>query len=170
MLPLLLAGAILPASARADEVDLTRSRSSGKPAQLVIRAEGGSEFAPYGYLGGAVSWLTESQFEFEAGAGGGFPGVQLGFAARRLFGERGSYLVSEIALAGNPRVNRSLSDTDRYLNAAAVGAKGSIWTLFGIGYEQRGEGLNLSVVGSIVFTTASLTPHFALHGGLGFGF
>jgi hypothetical protein len=170
LLPLLLAAALLPSPARADELDLSRSRPSGKPPSLVVRAEGGSDFAPYGNVGGAVSWLTESQFEFEAGAGGGFPGLQLGFAARRLFGERGSYFVSEIAIAGNPRVNRGAADADKYLSAGAVSAKGSVWTLVGIGFEQRQDLINLSLVGSIVFTTASFTPHFAVHGGVGIAF
>lgn len=157
-------------AAFADEVDLSQRRSSGRPPEYVVRAEGGSAFAPYGYVGGALSWLTESQFEFEAGMGGGFPGLQLGFAARRLFGEGGQYLVFEIAIAGNTRVNRGASDADRYLNAGAAQGNGSIWTDLGAGLEQRTDLFDLSIVGSIVFTTASLTPKYAVHGGIGFGF
>jgi hypothetical protein len=156
-------------AALADEVDLSQHTTSGTPV-IVVRAEGGSDFAPYGRVGGAVSWLTESQFSFELGAGGGFPGLQLGFAARRLFGDFGSYFVTEIAIAGNTRQNRGASDADRYLNAGAASGRGSIWTNLGIGFEQRTELIDFSVVGCLVLTTASLTPHYAVHGGVGFGF
>ncbi len=98
---------LLAPAAFADEVDLTpRSRSEHKPASLVVRGEGGTAFAPFGYLGGCISWLTASKLELELGAGGGFPGLQLGIAARQLFGERGGYLLLELAIAGNTRVNR----------------------------------------------------------------
>lgn len=156
-------------AALADEVDLSQRRGSGRPPQYVLRLEGGSAFAPYGLVGGTLSWLTESQFEFELGAGGGFPGLQAGLALRRLFGE-GQYLVTEIAIAGNSRVNRGASDADRYLNAAAAQAKGSLWTDLGIGFEQRSELFDLSLVGALVLTTASLTPKWCFHGGVGFGF
>ena len=158
------------AAALGDEVDLSQRRAGGRPPQYVLRVEAGNEFAPYGRVGGAVSWLTESQFEFELGAGGGFPGLQLGFAARRLFGEGGQFFVTELALAGNTRVNRGASDADRYLNANAAQTKGSLWTDLGIGFEQRTDLVDLSVVGSLVLTTASLTPKFCFHGGVGFGF
>jgi hypothetical protein len=166
MLALLL---VCSTAALADEVDLSQ-QSSGRTPQIVVRAEGGSEFAPYGLVGGAVSWLTESQFSFELGAGGGFPGVQFGFAARRLFGDFGSYFVTEIAIAGNTRVNRGASSADRNLNAGASSGRGSIWTNLGVGFEQRTDVIDFSLVGCLVLTTASLTPHFAVHGGVGFGF
>ena len=156
-------------AALSDEVDLSQRRGSGHAPQYVLRLEGGNEFAPYGRVGGTLSWLTESQFEFELGAGGGFPGLQAGFALRRLFGEE-QYFVTEIALAGNSRVNRGASDADRYLNAAAAQAKGSLWTNLGIGFEQRSDLFDLSVVGDLVLTTASLTPKWSVHGGVGFGF
>jgi len=161
---------VIPAAALGDEVDLSPRRGSGRPPQLVLRAEAGNDFAPYGRIGGAVSWLTESQFEFELGAGGGFPGLQLGFAARRLFGDEGQFFVTEIALAGNTRVNRGASDADRYLSASAAQTQGSLWTDLGLGFEQRTDLFDLSVVGSLVLTTASLTPKFCFHGGVGFGF
>ena len=154
----------------ADEIDLSQRRGSDRPPPYVLRVEAGNQFAPYGLAGGAVSWLTESQFEFELGGGGGFPGLQLGFAARRLFGDSGQYFVTEIALAGNTRVNRGASDADRYLSANAAQTKGSLWTDLGIGFEQRTDLFDLSVVGSFVLTTASLTPKFCVHGGVGFGF
>lgn len=161
---------LLAAAALGDEVDLSQRRGNGRPPQIVLRVEAGNDFAPYGRIGGAVSWLTESQFEFELGGGGGFPGLQLGFAARRLFGDEGQFFVTEIALAGNTRVNRGASDADRYLSASAAQTKGSLWTDLGIGFEQRTDLFDLSVVGSLVLTTASLTPKFSLHGGVGFGF
>jgi hypothetical protein len=167
MLALLL---VCSTAALADEVDLSQQSSEGRTPQIVVRAEGGSEFAPYGLVGGAVSWLTESQFSFELGAGGGFPGLQLGFAARRLFGDFGSYFVTEIAIAGNTRVNRGASNADRYLNAGAASGRGSVWTNLGVGFEQRADVIDFSLVGCLVLTTASLTPHFAVHGGVGFGF
>ncbi len=157
-------------AAMADEVDLSTRRHEGAPPTYVLRAEAGSEFAPYGYAGAALSWLTESGFSFEFGAGGGFPGLQLGLAARRLFGDGGSYLVAEIAVAGNTRVNRGASSADRYLNAAAASANGSVWTDIGVGFEQRQDFFDLSIVGSMALTTASFTPHWAVHGGVGFGF
>ena len=171
LLSLLLAVLLSAAGARADVLDLTDStRHQGKPPSLVLRVEGGSEFAPYGYVGGCLSYLTESLFEFELGAGGGFPGLQLGLAARRLFGDRGSYVVTELALAGNTRVNRGADSADPLLNLQATQSQSSLWTSLGAGFEQRTGVFDLSVVGAIVLTTASLTPHFAIHGGLGFGF
>jgi hypothetical protein len=162
---------LVPTAVYADEIDLSqRGRGDGQPATWVIRAEGGNEFAPYGYAGVAVSWLTESGFEFEGGAGGGFPGLQLGFAARRVFMfEGGPGLATEIALAGNTRVNRAAAETGTP-NTAAVNSTSSLWTLLGLGFELRQERLDLSVVASIVFTTASLSPKWAIHGGVGFGF
>ena len=165
------AAALSPALASADEIDLTpRSRHSNKAPSLVIRAEGGSPFAPYGLVGGCISYLTESQFEFEAGGGGGFPGLQLGFAARRLFGEDGSFFATELALAGNNRQNRGADSADPQLSLDAKQSQSSFWTALGFGFEQRQDHFSLSLIGSVVFTTASLTPHFAIHGGLGFGF
>ncbi|TMA31608.1 MAG: hypothetical protein E6J88_03720 [Deltaproteobacteria bacterium] len=158
----------VPSVAYADLVDASERRA-GRPSSWVVRAEGGSAFAPYGYAGGALSWLTESGFAFEAGAGGGFPGLQLGLAARRLFGEGGSYLVTEIALAGNTRVNRGASEAERSFGGASL-TRSSLWTDIGFGFEQRQDTLDVSVVGCIVFTTSSLTPQWAIHGGVGFGF
>lgn len=166
----LLALLLTPLAARADVVDLTpHARRSLKPPALVLRFEGGNAFAPYGYVGGCVSFLTESLFEFEAGAGGGFPGLQLGVAARRLFGDDGSFLVTELNVAGNTRVNRG-EDANPLLSLQAAQARSSIWTSLGAGFEQRGDVISFSAVASVVLTTASLTPHFAVHGGVGFGF
>lgn len=163
--------ALLPSFARADELDLTpRSRRTNKPSSLVLRAEGGSAFAPYGFVGGCLSYLSESQFEFELGAGAGFPGVQFGIAARRLFGENGSFFATELALAGNNRVNRGADDANPLLNVDAQKSRSSLWTSLGFGFEQRQDNFSLGIIGSIVITTASLTPHFSIHGGIGFGF
>ena len=164
---LLLTLAALPVFA--DEVDLTRSsrRRSGEVPTLVLRAEGGNEFAPYGYAGGVVSWLAGPHNSFEVGAGGGFPGLQLGFTARELFGEGGQFLLAELSIAGNTRVNRG--NPNPRINAQAAAAQNSLWSCLGLGFEQRGD-IDLSIAADIVFTTADLTPHWAIHGGLGFGF
>jgi hypothetical protein len=170
-LPFLLIVSLLAPSARADVLDLSEgSRRPDKLQALVLRLEGGNAFAPYGYLGGCVSYLTDSLFEIEVGAGGGFPGLQLGLAARRLFGDRGSYVVTEIALAGNTRVNRGADSADALLSLQAKQSQSSLWTSLGGGFEQRQGAFDFSVVGAIVITTASLTPHFGIHGGVGLGF
>ena len=162
---------LLPAVAWGDVVDLTpRSRRSDRPPTLVVRAEGGNEFAPYGYAGGAVSWLLGAHNELELGAGGGFPGLQLGFNARQLFGEAGQYLLAELFIAGNTRVNRGLNPDSALLNPQAAAASSSLWTGLGFGFEQRADIFDLNVAADIIFTSTSLTPHWAIHGGLGFGF
>lgn len=153
----------------ADEVDLTRGRRAGHVPALVLSLDGGTAFSPFGYVGGSLSYLTENDFEFELGGGGGFPGLQLGLAARRLFGEDGQYLSSEIFLAGNTRVNRAASLSQPYVSASFNGTN-SLWTGLGIGFEQRTTSLCFSVAGDIILTSVSLTPNFAIHGGIGFGF
>ena len=164
----LIALTLLPSIALADEVDLTVRRRSGQPASVVIRAEGGNEFAPFGYVGGCVSWLFSGSNELELGAGGGFPGLQLGAAARQLFGGEGpQFLLVELAIAGNTKVDRGAGQNQ----IATIGAqRSSLWTALGFGFEQRTDVLDLSIAADIVFTTTSLTPHFAIHGGIGFGF
>lgn len=165
----LLALTLLPCIALADEIDLRqRRRGSGQPATYVLRAEGGNEFAPFGYAGGAFSWLLGSNNELEFGLGGGFPGLQLGFAARQLFGEGPQFLLVELSLAGNTKIDRGASDANRALTVGTP--QSSLWTSLGLGFEQRGDLLDVSIAGDLVFTTSSLTPHFAIHGGVGFGF
>lgn len=160
---------LLATPAFADEVDLTHgSRRAGEAPTWVLRAEAGNEFAPFGYIGGTLSWLAGPHNEFELGAGGGFPGLQLGLAVRQLFGDGGSFFLAELSLAGNTRVNRG--NPNALLNAEAAGAHSSLWTSLGLGYEQRTDLLDFSVAADIVFTTADLTPHWSVHGGVGFGF
>ncbi len=157
------------APALADEIDLTRSgrRREGAPT-WVVRAEGGNEFAPFGYIGGALSWLAGPYNQFELGAGGGFPGLQLGFTVRQLFAEAGAAPFLEISVAGNTRVNRG--NPNPRFDAQAAQSRNSLWTCLGFGFEQRSWLFDLSVAGDIVFTTADLTPHWSVHGGIGFGF
>jgi hypothetical protein len=164
--------ALAPSLALADEIDLSRGsrRDRGEPARWILRAEAGNEFAPYGYLGGCLSWMIDPNDELEIGAGGGFPGLQLGFAVRRLFGDAGQYLLAELFLAGNTRVNRGLDQNSAQINAQAAAADSSLWTGLGMGFEQRASYFSLSVAGNIVFTSTSLSPHWSVHGGLGVGF
>ena len=163
----LLSLALLAAAsaARADEVDLTpQSRSAHKPITLALRAEGGSNFAPYGYAGACLSYLGIGGLELEGGAGAGFPGVQAGLALRELFDPRGGF-VAEIAFAGNTKINRGGPDNP----LLTPGGQGShLWTSLGLGFEQRSDGITLGLIAGIVFTTSDLTPHFVVHGGLGF--
>jgi len=166
---LVLLVALAPSFAFADVVDLSRESrpDSNEPARLVLRAEGGNQYAPYGYAGGCLSWMIDSYDVLELGAGGGFPGLQLGFAARRLFGDDGQYLVAELFLSGNTRVNRGV---DQPSSTTAPTATSSLWTGLGFGFEQRSGFLDFSLVGNIVFTSTSFTPHWAVHGGIGIGF
>src|SRR2546430_16324084 len=107
---LALLAARVPSRAFAAEIDLSRGggRERAEPASVVVRAEGGNEFAPYGYAGGCVSWMVDPNDVLEFGAGGGFPGLQLGLAGRRLFGfgEGGRYILAELVLAGDTRGER----------------------------------------------------------------
>jgi hypothetical protein len=164
--------ALVPSLALADEIDLSRGgrRDRGEPAKWILRAEAGNEFAPYGYVGGCVSWMIDPNDEVELGAGGGFPGLQLGLAVRRLFGEGGQYLLGELFLAGNTRVNRGRDQSSAQVNAPAAAADSSLWTGLGLGFEQRLSFFSFSAVGNIVFTSTSLSPHWSVHGGLGVGF
>lgn len=167
-----LAVFLLPLSALADEIDLsetTSRRASNLPPEFILRAEGGSSFAPYGYAGAALSWMAASGLEFEGGMGAGFPGLQLGLSVRTLFdiGEQGhgQFLLGELSLAGNTRVNRG-QDQQQGPNFT----NNSLWTCIGLGGELRRDFYSFDVVASLVLTTQSLTPHFAVHGGFGFGF
>ena len=164
--------ALVPSLALADEIDLSRGsrRDRGEPARWILRAEAGNEFAPYGYVGACVSWMIDPNDEIELGAGGGFPGLQLGFAVRRLFGDGGQYLLAELFLAGNTRVNRGVEKNSAQINAAAASADSSLWTGLGLGFEQRLSFFSFSAAGNIVFTSTSLSPHWSVHGGLGVGF
>jgi hypothetical protein len=163
---------LVPSLALADEIDLSRGsrRDRGEPARFVVRAEAGNEFAPFGYVGGCVSYLLDANDELELGAGGGFPGLQLGFAVRRLFGEGELRPVAELFLAGNTRVNRGLEQGSAQVNAEAAAANSSLWTGLGFGFEQRTSLFSINVAGDIIFTSTSLSPHWSVHGGLGLGF
>src|SRR6267378_3223537 len=88
--------------------------------------------------------------------------------ARSLFGEGGQYLVAELFLSGNTRVNRGVDQPTG--NTAATHTTSSLWTGLGFGFEQRSGFLDFSLVGNIVFTSTSLTPRWAVHGGIGIGF
>ena len=171
MRSLALLAALVPSLALADEIDLSRgtARNTSEPATFVIRAEGGNEFAPFGYIGGCISWLIDPNDALEIGAGGGFPGLQLGLVAKHLFtfSESGQYILAELFLAGNTKVDRGV---DSNAPPSNVQGTSSLWTGLGFGFEQRAGFLDLSFAGNLVFTSTSLTPHWAVHGGIGFGF
>jgi hypothetical protein len=166
----LLAMLLVPLAALADEIDLSQTsgrRESNLPPEFILRAEGGSSFSPYGYAGAALSWMPTGGLEFEGGMGAGFPGLQLGLSVRTLFnvGDPGQFFLAEISLAGNTRVNRGEEQQQgpNFTN-------NSLWTCIGFGGELRKDFYSLDLVGSLVLTTQSLTPHFSVHGGVGFGF
>ena len=156
-------------AARADVVDLTRggTRGDGQLNRgLSLRAEFGNDYAPYGLVGAAISYLTETGTAFEGGAGAGFPGVQLGVAIRQLFGTGGFNVAIEISFAGNTKQQRAttvvapVADTSRYL-----------WTSLGGGFEFRPAGsFTASLIGALAFTPADGEAHFGVHGGLGYYF
>jgi hypothetical protein len=164
--------ALAPSLALADEIDLSRSggRDSSRIPALVVRLEGGNEFAPFGFMGGCLSWMTDPNNELELGAGGGFPGLQIGLAGRHLFGEGGQFFLAELFLSGNTKVNRGVDKNSAQINAAAANANSSLWTGLGFGFELRRDFYSASLAGDIIFTTASFTPHWSIHGGVGFGF
>jgi hypothetical protein len=168
-----LAVFLAPLAAFADEIDLSQTssrRASNLPPEFILRAEGGSTFAPYGYAGAALSWMVASGLEFEGGMGAGFPGLQLGLSVRTLFdiGDpgQGQFLLGELSLAGNTRVNRAQDQQQ----TGPTFTNNSLWTCIGFGGELRHDFYSFDLVGSLVLTTQSLTPHFSVHGGFGFGF
>jgi hypothetical protein len=161
---LALAGASVPS--RADVVDLSSGarRSSGRPGALVIKGEGGSAYAPFGYVGGAISYLNEAALvEIEAGAGAGLPGVQAGVSLRKLFGDLGEYFLVELSVAGNSKVSRGTNPLDP--------TKGTqVWTNLGIGFEHRAGLFSLGLSGGASFFSFSQTPAAYVHGGIGLAF
>jgi len=156
-------------AARADVVDLTRGgyRSQSEPlGGLSMRVEFGNDYAPYGLVGAAVSYLTSTGTAFEAGIGAGFPGAQLGLGVRQLIGGGGFNVAIELAFSGNtkqPRASTQIGvnpDTSRY-----------IWSTLGAGFELRLAGpFTLSGIAALAFTPADGDVHFGVHGGLGYYF
>ena len=76
-------------------------------------------------------------------------------------------VLAQLFLSGNTRVNRGV---DQPSSTTAPTATSSLWTGLGFGFEQRSGFLDFSLVGNIVFTSTSFTPHWAVHGGIGIGF
>jgi hypothetical protein len=157
--------ALFASAAQADVVDLTTGgrRRSSSVTGFSLRAEAGNSFSPYGYVGATLGYLTDSLFAIEGGLGAGFPGVQLGLAVRKLFGESGSYIATELAIAGNTKVPKGGAPqvpqpvaTDRY-----------IWTTLGGGFEQRTGRVTVSIIAAVAFTPSDASAHFGLHGGIG---
>jgi opacity protein-like surface antigen len=157
--------ALFASAARADVVDLTGGSRKRSESVLgwSVRLEAGNSFSPYGFFGASVGYLTESLFAIEGGAGTSLPGVQFGIAARKLFGEDGSYLATEVSLAGNTKIARGRpsdvpqpATTDQY-----------IWTSLGAGFEQRTGRITIGFITSIAFTPSDANAHFGIHGGIG---
>lgn len=169
-----VAALLLAGAARADEVDLTqtgrRGGRSNKPPTIVLRAEGGNDFSPFGLAGGCLSYYnSDGDVEVEAGAGAGFPGLQLGLALRKLFGEDGNYLVTELSIAGNTQVNRGVDS--HLVDRRAGGSNGKLWSSLGLGFEHRAGFLSVGGVAALAFTASlDAIPHFMVHGGIGLGF
>jgi hypothetical protein len=155
-------------AARADVVDLSggaRRRSAGGSG-LLFRLDFGNAFAPYGYVGGAIGYMSEGLFGIEAGAGAGFPGLQLGVSLKKLFGEGGSYLATELTFAGNTKVARG-GNTGV---PTATSASQNIWTSLGLGFEQRVGRVSVGTILSLAFTPSDSQAHFGVHGGIGYYF
>jgi len=160
--------ALFCTSARADVVDLSGGsrRSTLGSSGMSLRADFGNAFAPYGYAGGAIGYMTEGLFGFEGGVGAGFPGLQLGFSLKKLFGERGSYLATELTIAGNTKVKRG--GNTGVPNATSTSQ--NIWTSIGLGFEQRIGHFGVGTIIDLAFTPSDSTAHFGLHGGIAYYF
>jgi hypothetical protein len=153
-------------AARADVVDLTGggSRRTGGGG-LSVRAEFGNDYAPYGLVGAAISYLTAPGLALEAGAGAGFPGVQLGLGVRQLVPiGGGTNLAIELSFAGNTKQQRA----GRIVTAA--GLSRYIWTNLGGGLEFRSGRVTMSAIAALAFTPADEGTNFGFHGGLGYLF
>jgi len=165
---LAVAVALAPGAAPGDLIDLSggERRGSLKPPAFVLRAEGGSDYAPGGLVGGAFSYFNaDALAEIEIAAGAGFPGVQAGVLLRKLFGDGGDYLVIELSFAGNTR-KRLGADV-----AAGRLGNSSLWTSLGFGFEHRAGAVSLGLVAGLAFISSfDLVPHGFVHGGLGLGF
>lgn len=165
-----LCALLLPLAARADVEDLSgaESRRARKPNTFAVRAEGGTEYSPYGTVGGCFSYFRENPlggFEIEAGAGATFPGVTIGLAARQLFGEAGDYFAFELSIAGNT-VKKLGADVP----SGRLGSS-STWSSLAIGFEHRAGLLTFGIAGGLSFLTSfDLVPHGMLHGGIGLSF
>lgn len=156
----------LAAAARADEVDLSSGggRSWGRPAAVVLKADGGGAYAPFGYAGLAVSYLSAGPLlELEAGGGAGLPGAQLGVSVRKLFGEGGEFFLAELSVAGNTRVSRGTSLLDPTQG-------GHLWTNLGLGFEHRNDAWAFGLSGGGTFFSFTQTPAAYVHGGVGIAF
>jgi hypothetical protein len=167
----LLLGIVLSCAfaARADVVDLSKNERRGGESDLggiCVRAEFGNDFAPFGLVGAAFSWVASTGTALEFGLGAGFPGLQLGGGVRQLFATGSGFNIAiELGLAGNTKQQRASNvvvtggDTSRY-----------IWTNLGGGFELRPGPFALSAMADLSFTPADGEAHFGFHGGLGYYF
>ena len=156
--------ALFAAPARADVEDLSPQarRIDLSPPTLVLRVEGGSDYSPYGYVGGVLSYFNDwSGTELEAGVGAG-PGPQLGLALRKLLGERGDFFASEISVGYNPTKARGVDPLN-------PGSGTHLWVNLGVGFEHRAGLFSYGVTGGLSLGGVSQTPKGFVHGGIGVG-
>ena len=166
LVALLLVLAATP-PAHADVEDLSTGQRPGAharaPAMFILRAQGGTDYAAAGLLGGTLSWFNDyTQLELEGSVGWGNPGTQLAFSVRKLFGSDNDFVVSELTLAGNGSARRSGT-------AQAPASPSTLWTNLGVGFEHR-SWVSVSVTGGLSVLGFSVSPTAYLQGGIGFGF
>jgi hypothetical protein len=161
-----LAATSVAAEARADVVDLTGGsrRSSDRPPILVLKLLGGSGNAPFGKVGGCLSYLHEASLtEVELGAGAGFPGAQIGGSLRKLFGDLGDYFAFELSVVGNTRTVRGRDPLNPVSGT-------HVWTNLGVGFEHRTGSFSFGVAGGGTFISFTQTPEAYGYAGIGLGF
>lgn len=167
VLPALCAAALLAGPARADVEDLSGGRrgplGSTSPATLVLRAQGGTDYAVFGKVGAALSWFNEwGLFEIEGGVGSALPGLQIGFAFRKLFGQGNDFLVAELGIGYDTSAKTGTAPT--------ASARHASWTNIGMGFEHRGPLVSLTLTGGLTLLSFSERPSGYLQAGLGIGF
>jgi hypothetical protein len=169
-LALLACALALPARpARADVEDLTphERRTSQEPATFVLRIEGGTNYAVTGNVGGTLSYFNAwSESEVELSAGLTFPDSgrawQGGISLRKLFGERGDFFVTELALLWTKDA-RAVDPVNPLVTS-------HLRLCIGLGLEYRAGIWSYGLTGGLALNGVSSAPAGYVHGGIGFGF
>lgn len=162
----LLLACLAPLAARADVEDLSTGKHPGSrgtaPAMIVVRAQGGTDYSPFGIAGGALSYYNDfSGLEIEGGLGSGLPGLQFGFTVGRLWGEGNDFLCTSIGVGFNKNAPRGT-------NPVIPNSGNTVWTNLGVGFEHR-SWVSLQVMGGLTFLGFAQSPSGFLQGGLGIG-